>query len=62
MKIAEPIIDPATIMVLSNSPKPRLNPCAFTSWRSAASFESDVTFLRAPIQVDASRATQESRR
>jgi hypothetical protein len=30
MKIAEPIMDPATIMVLSNNPRPRLNPWVFT--------------------------------
>jgi hypothetical protein len=31
MKMAEPIMDPATIIVLSNNPRPRLNLCAFTS-------------------------------
>jgi hypothetical protein len=36
MKIAEPIIPPATIMVLSNSPSPRLNPRALTSGALAA--------------------------
>jgi hypothetical protein len=28
MKMAEPIMDPATIIVLSNNPRPRLKLCA----------------------------------
>ena len=31
MKMAEPIMDPATIIVLSNNPRPRLKLCALAS-------------------------------
>src|SRR5580704_16533648 len=56
MKIAEPIMDPATIMVLSNSPSPRLKPWTLTSCRSVASLRSDVSFLpRATPPLKASR-------
>src|SRR5271155_3363003 len=55
MKMADPIIPPATIMVLSNSPSPRLKPraLAFAALRSAGAFGSDdVMFLPRPAKPD----------
>src|ERR1700677_1550051 len=64
MKIAEPIIPPATIMVLSNRPSPRLKPrsLALIAWRSAGALGSDdVTFLlRASARPKSSRRSNTS--
>jgi hypothetical protein len=43
MKIPEPIIEPATIVVESSSPSPRTNPVVLSA---TATVESAIHFLR----------------
>src|SRR5271156_855191 len=62
IKMAEPIMDPATIIVLSNSPSPRLKPRAISmiACLSAGALGSDdVRFLPRPAKTDNTTAEVE---